>query len=63
MRKNYSAPAITVYGVETASMLMGSTEVYQNDVSGFDGNSSNSLKVTEGVDVGDGNGYDADDAW
>ena len=61
MKKNYSAPAITVYGVETANMLMMSGT---NSVERFDGNSSNSLKVTEGVDVGtDGNGYDADDAW
>ena len=64
MKKNYSAPAITVYDVETASMLMGSTEVYQNDVSGFDGNSINSMVITGEVDTGtDGEGLDAGGAW
>ena len=62
MKKNYSAPAITAYGVETASMLMGST--YINSVREFDGNDAN-LNVIKGeIDTGtDGEGYPADEAW
>ena len=46
MKKKYSAPAITVYGVETASMLMGSTEVYQNNVSGLDDSKGGSVGLS-----------------